>query len=117
MSLINYDEIKEIVRHGVATGQISNPVPMKRDLIVKKKSAHGVPYSQKSWAWEICQNRREEILAWTKEGQSQIQISKKLGMSTGPVARFLLAEGISTGTGKYKRQPGKKYGRKGPTNQ
>lgn len=117
MSLINYDEIKRIVRHGVATGQLSPPVPMRRDLIVKKKSAHGVPYSRKSWAWEICQSRRDEILAWIRGGQSQIQIANKLGMSTGPVARFLLAEGISTGTGKYKRHPGKKYGRKGPTNQ
>jgi DNA-binding NarL/FixJ family response regulator len=114
MSLINYDEIKEIVRHGVAAGQISNPVPMRRDPIVKKKSAYGVPYSRKSWAWEICQTRREEILAWVNEGQSQAEIAKKLGMSTGPVSRFLLAEGVSTGTGKYKRQPGKKYGRTGP---
>jgi DNA-binding NarL/FixJ family response regulator len=111
MSFIDYDEIKKIVRHGVATGQISNPVPMKRDKIVKKDSAYGVPYRRKSWALEICQSRREEILAWVNEGQSQAEIADQLGMSTGPVSRFLLAEGISPGTGKYERRASKSYGR------
>lgn len=111
MSFIDYDEIKKIVRHGVATGQISNPVPMKRDKIVKKDSAYGVPYRRKSWALAICQNRREDILAWVNEGHSQADIANQLGMSPGPVSRFLLAEGISPGTGKYKRRVGRPYGR------
>lgn len=111
MSEINYSEIKSIVQYGVRAGLISDPVPMKRNEIVKKKSAWGVPYTKKSWALEICESRREDILAWVNEGQSQAEIASQLGMSTGPVSRFLLAEEISPGTGKYERRVGRPYGR------
>jgi hypothetical protein len=92
MSEINYTDIKSIVQYGVRAGLISEPIPMKRDEIVKRPSSWGVPYSKKSWAVKICESRREEILTWVDEGQSQAQIANKLGMSTGPVSRFILLE-------------------------
>jgi hypothetical protein len=103
MRQINYKEIKSIVQKGVEAGLISAPVPMRRHHVVTE--THKSPKKKRRNKLDVCEERADELLEWYSLGWDQGQMSRKLGMSKGPVAKFFRNRNMKFKVGAYKRKP------------